>query len=103
AWGGERIGPSLAATANNAILESMACGVPLVVTDVGGVRDYVGADAAALVRRGDARHMVETALALLGDNCERKRMADLARARALQFAWTAVVPPTEFILVAGRC
>jgi glycosyltransferase involved in cell wall biosynthesis len=36
-------------TANNALLEGMACGRPVIVTDIGGVRDYISAEAADLV------------------------------------------------------
>ena len=32
--------PLLDCTANNALLEGLACGLPILVTDVGGVRDY---------------------------------------------------------------
>ena len=33
--------PFVDAVANNAIVESIACGVPVVVSDVGSLRDYV--------------------------------------------------------------
>lgn len=37
------------AVASNLLLEGMACGAPLVVTDIGAVRDYISDDAAILV------------------------------------------------------
>jgi glycosyltransferase involved in cell wall biosynthesis len=53
------------ATANNAVLESMACGLPQVVTDVGSTRDYVNEDCAALMPLNDARKMAERVIDLL--------------------------------------
>jgi glycosyltransferase involved in cell wall biosynthesis len=39
----------------NAVLEAMACGLPIVATDAGGVRDFVPDESGgALVRTGDA-------------------------------------------------
>lgn len=37
-----QLAPFLDCTANNAVVESLACGLPIVTTDRGGVRDYGG-------------------------------------------------------------
>ncbi|RMG09935.1 MAG: glycosyltransferase [Planctomycetota bacterium] len=81
--------PLHAATANNALLEGLACGTPLVASDVGDVREYAG-DAALLVPRGDARAHLEATRRLIDDADLRARLAVRARARALRFDWRRV-------------
>ena len=77
-------------TANNSLLEGIACGLPAVVTDVGGVRDYVDETCAALVPPDDAESMAEQVLGLLNDESRRKRLAAESRKRALCFDWNVV-------------
>lgn len=77
-------------TANNAILEAMSCGLPAVISDVGGVRDYVNEQCAALTPPQDAEAMAKVALALLADHRRLAYMATEARAHALQYDWELV-------------
>jgi len=82
--------PLEAATANNALLEAMACGVPSVITDVPDLHDYVDAEAAVFCARGDAESHAAAALALLGDPARRARMGAAARRQAESLAWPKV-------------
>jgi glycosyltransferase involved in cell wall biosynthesis len=77
-------------TANNAILEAMACGLPLVVTDIGGVREYVDGSCALLVPPQDADGMARAVVDLLQDVAAREAMGRAARARAETFAWPKI-------------
>ena len=77
-------------TANNSLLEAMACGLPIVVTDIGGVRDYVNKDCAVLVPPYNAEAMAGQVMRLLGDKSERDRLAERVRKRACCFDWNVV-------------
>jgi glycosyltransferase involved in cell wall biosynthesis len=73
------------AVANNALLEHLACGLPVVATDVGAVREYVGDEAGLLFPPGDADALATGILRLLEDEPARMCMAAAARTRALGF------------------
>lgn len=66
-----------------AILEAMACGRPLVCTDVGGVAEGV-ADAGIIVPPRDPRAVARACVTLLVDADRRARMAEVARSRVLR-------------------
>jgi glycosyltransferase involved in cell wall biosynthesis len=78
------------ATANNALLESMATGRPAVITDLPAIHDYTTGDAALFCRRGDVQAHAEAALGLLDDSSLRARMGSAAYNRALDFSWPRV-------------
>ena len=79
--------PLLDATANNAILEGMSCGLPVVVTDVGAVRDYVDPACGMLTKPKQARAMAEAVIDVLNDELARVKMSLKCREHALQFSW----------------
>jgi glycosyltransferase involved in cell wall biosynthesis len=79
------------ATANNAVLEAMACGLPLVLSDVGSIRDYVNPECAVLIPPHDSRGMAEAVLDLLDSPDERRQMSERARQQALDFSWPKTV------------
>ncbi|MCK7627609.1 glycosyltransferase [Streptomyces sp. RS10V-4] len=85
--------PLTDATANNALLEALACGTPVVATDTGGISYYTGDSLAALLTPpGDASgtaEAVETLLGELGTAAHATRRAT-ARERAELFAWPRI-------------
>ena len=78
-------------TANCAVVEALACGLPVVATDVGGIRDYVDDSCGVLVPPRDAAAMTEAALALLDDETDRIALAEGARQRGLELDWRLIV------------
>lgn len=77
-------------TANNAILEGLACGLPVIATEVGGVSDYLDETCGVLLQPKDAQAVAEAILELLSDEERRCRLAVQARQRALEFDWRVV-------------
>jgi glycosyltransferase involved in cell wall biosynthesis len=78
------------ATANNALLEAMACGLPTVATDIGGVREYLGEDAGILCPPRDAAAFADAVLRILGDRALADRMSRAARTRSLLYDYRRV-------------
>jgi glycosyltransferase involved in cell wall biosynthesis len=75
--------------------EALRAGVPLVATDVGGVRALVG-DAAVLVPPGDARALAEAVRRVLTDEALRRRLHDAGPVQASR--WPTVEEMVDGIL-----
>ena len=82
--------PLIECTANNGLLEAMSCGLPIISTDLQGVRDYVDDRCAILTGRGDLEAFTETVLAVAGDGEKRAAMAKASRELAHRFSWDAI-------------
>ncbi len=83
--------PVTDATAVIALLESLACGLPPVVTSIGGIYDYVDDSCAALVPPKDPEAMYAAVCDLLADDRRKRTLAENARQRALRFDWSAII------------
>ena len=81
------IQPLLDATANNAVLEALSCGLPMVVTDIGAIRDYVDERCARLVAPFRPDAMLEHILDLVKNRAARESMSVACRKQALTFDW----------------
>ena len=80
-----------------AALEAMACGVPVVCTDIGGLPELMaGSDAGFLCPLGDLAAFTERTAQLIQDDALRQRMSQAARLHAVsRFNEAAIVPRYE--------
>lgn len=80
--------PLLEATANNALIEAMACGLPVITTNIGGVSDYLPEGAGALCRHQDPLDHANQVLAWLDDTERQQNAGTLGREWAVRhFDW----------------
>ena len=94
--------PILETTANNAVLEALACGLPVIITRTGGAADYVNPECGYLCT-GDETQYVHAALQLFDDPGRLDLMARQARSAALLFDWNAVRQQVRQFLDAVDC
>jgi glycosyltransferase involved in cell wall biosynthesis len=89
--------PLKAVTANNAVLEAMACGTAVITTNNGGVLEYVDAASGYRVDPGDVDACVQAVLELAQDEAKAKAMGRAARQQALRFDWRLVGEQTSYV------
>jgi glycosyltransferase involved in cell wall biosynthesis len=65
----------------NAVLEAMACGLPVVATDAGGVRELVDDTVGRVVAIGDAAALADSVDMLCTDDALRSELSANARLR----------------------
>lgn len=80
------------AWANTAILEAMAMGLPIAVTDLNATREYLGNDGALFFSHRDVHRVASDILALCArpEYCVRQS-AELRRRAETDFSWAAIV------------
>ncbi|MDR0994017.1 MAG: glycosyltransferase family 4 protein [Verrucomicrobiota bacterium] len=83
--------PMLDSAANNVLLESMACGTPVMVNRVGGVPEYVAEDGNIVMDDSSSPEEWAARLHHLADHREElERMRPLTRTWAERFDWARV-------------
>ena len=75
------------------LLEAMACGAPVVTSNVGSIVETVG-DAARLISPTDADDLAQAITTLLDDARERDRLSALGIEHAKKFSWERTAAAT---------
>ncbi len=83
--------PTTKASFGITLLEAMACGAPIVCSDIPGFTDVVadGRDC-VMVHANDPRSLAAGLLGLLGDHSRRLRLAEAGLAEVQRYAWPRV-------------
>jgi glycosyltransferase involved in cell wall biosynthesis len=92
--------PSTMGTENFPIanLEAMACGVPVVASNIGGIPDVVkDGENGLLVPPNDVKLLAATIIRLLGDDDEIERMGKNGRTKIINYSWKRIAERTNVI------
>ncbi len=82
--------PLLDCTANNALLEGMSCGLPIITTDLPGVKDYITNNCSVLAPKGDSKTLADIIYSLHGNKKELHELSHNSRTHAMNFSWPNV-------------
>ena len=82
--------PVTGATANNSLLEGLACGLPVISNPVGGIPDYLDNASGWLVPQGDFEALVTLTMELAKDPLLCRTKSEAARSKAQEFSWEKV-------------
>ncbi|TQD33816.1 glycosyltransferase family 4 protein [Haloflavibacter putidus] len=83
------------ATACNSILEALACGKPIITSNVGGIPEYLNKTDNILCPPNDADAFVANSLELLYNDSKLSQLAIQSREKSLDYAWDKVALQIE--------
>jgi len=86
--------PVIDSTANNSLLEALACGLPVVSTINAGLDYYLNNQCSVSVETENVSLMADTALEILNNSKLKDSMSVEARKRALDFDWSIIAKKT---------
>ncbi len=78
------------ATANNVLVEALACGLPVVSERLGGISEYLTAESAVLAAPRDDAALADAITQLARSPAQCQQMGRAARARAGELSWPKV-------------
>lgn len=77
--------------ANNAVVEALACGLPVVSTDIGGIRDYGGGSIYPVIKNNDDSSMVDLVKEYINSPSLRSNVSAAGRRFATeQLSWSKI-------------
>jgi len=77
-------------TACNSILEAMACGLPIITSEVGGNIEYLKWTNSVLAPTIDTKFYIDATIDLLRDESKLKILGDLSRKKSLMYSWDSI-------------
>lgn len=89
--------PLIQSTANNSLLEGIACGLPVISTMLPSVKIYLPGNEAILIMNNDPCLLADTIVNLFENPETCFKMGEAARARAKQLNWRKIGPQYEAI------
>jgi glycosyltransferase involved in cell wall biosynthesis len=82
--------PMLDSTACNSLLEAMACGLPIITSEVGGNRAYLRDTGNVLIENGNVESFIKETVVILQDKVRLETVSKSSREKALELDWVPI-------------
>jgi glycosyltransferase involved in cell wall biosynthesis len=92
------------AVANQGMLESMSCGLPLIATDITSVREYSVPEGCRYVDRANPDQLAEAVISLMDDTTALDLMGKTNAVFSQKFGWEEIAKQMEhmYSVISGR-